>query len=589
MIYCEIFTETQQAESEVVLIKFKKVRWCNFLSTGNTPTEIQLDRSHTTQIVGENGAGKSTILDAISFALFGKPFRNVKKDQLVNSINNGKTVVELEFEIGDKSYQIRRGIKPALFEIYQNGELIDQNAAVREYQEYLETNIIKMNQKSFSQIVVIGSASYVPFMQLSAAHRREVIEDLLDLQVFSTMNALLKERISENKLDIQSTDYAITMAQQYIKLVNEGNDKIKQMDEDTIKSLVAKIEVEKQKATEKADRVKWTVAQIAEIKASHSERERIEAAAQSAGKYRQKQERIASELQKEIQFLEKNNDCPTCKQHITDEFKKKTLEEKESLIQDAILEIEKCDHVFDRIEDDLNKFIEDDNRIAALEADIHNTTFEIKTHAKVAKGYDDEIQRIRNRPSVDPIGEMQAEAKEKELAELLVRKESLLRDKDTLETAALLLKDGGIKAKIIKQYVPIMNKLINKYLAAMDFFVQFELDENFNETIKSRFRDEFSYASFSEGEKTRIDLALLFTWRTIARMRNSTTTNLLILDEIFDGALDSGGTDEFLKIINTIDGDNNTFVISHKTDQMYDKFHSIIKFEKYKSFSRIAP
>jgi len=327
---------------------------------------------------------------------------------------------------------------------------------------------------------------------------------------------------------------------------------------------------------------------IAQIKESHSERSRIEGAARSAREYQNKHARIASKLQNEVEFLEKHVDCPTCKQNITEEFRANTIKEKESIIMESILEMEKCDHVFDKIEDDLNRFIEDDNDIAAMEASIHNTTFEAKTHAKLAQTYMTEMDNIKNRTSVDPVAESQAKAKEKELADLIENKKQILKDKDTLETASLLLKDGGIKAKIIKQYVPIMNKLINKYLASMDFFVQFELDENFSETIKSRFRDEFSYASFSEGEKTRIDLALLFTWRAIARMRNSTTTNLLILDEIFDGALDSSGTDEFLKIINTIDGDNNTFVISHKTDQMYDKFHSIIKFEKYKSFSRIA-
>jgi DNA repair exonuclease SbcCD ATPase subunit len=571
------------------MIAFKKVRWKNFLSTGDCFTEVQLNRSHTTLIVGENGAGKSTILDAISFALFGKPFRSVKKDQLVNSINNGKTVVELEFAIGSKEYMIKRGIKPAVFEIYQDGVLVDQNAAVREYQEYLEDNILKMNQKSFAQIVVIGSASYVPFMQLTAAHRREVIEDLLDLQVFSTMNTLLKERITQNKQDIQSTDHSIMLAQQYIKIVNDNLEAMKRFDGESVAKLQQKIDEETEKAKNKMARVSEFKEIIAKIKESHKDRAKIEGAAKSAREHQNKHAKIASDLMKEVEFLEKHVDCPTCKQNITEEFRAKTIQEKELVIQNSIAEIEKCDHVFDKIEDNLNQFVEDDNQIAAMEAEIHNVTFEAKTHAKLVQSYMTEIESIKNRTSVDPVGELQAKSEQKKLDGLTETKKQLLKDKDTLETASLLLKDGGIKAKIIKQYVPIMNKLINKYLASMDFFVQFELDENFSETIKSRFRDEFSYASFSEGEKTRIDLALLFTWRAIARMRNSTTTNLLILDEIFDGALDSGGTDEFLKIINTIDGDNNTFVISHKTDQMYDKFHSIIKFEKYKSFSRIAP
>lgn len=571
------------------MINFKTIRWKNFLSTGDAFTEIQLNRSHTTLVVGENGAGKSTMLDAISFALFGKPFRSIKKDQLINSINNGKTLVEIEFSIGSKSYMIRRGIKPAVFEIYQDGELVDQNAAAREYQEYLETNILKMNQKSFAQIVVIGSASYVPFMQLTAAHRREVIEDLLDLQVFSTMNTLLKDRISENKQNIQSNDYSIMSAQQFISIVEDSQKTMNRMDEDSIRKIEVKVKEETEKFNRLREESEEHKASIQEIKDSHTDREKTEGVVRKASDYKKNQQRIASALLEEISFLEKHKDCPTCKQDIAEDFRATAIQEKNVLFEQATAEITKCENIIERFNAELDRYIDDDNEIAAMEARIHNIGYEMKTQAKLIQTYMEEIENIKNRKSVDPVGEMQAEHKKKELEGFIETKKRLLQEKDTIDVAALLLKDGGIKAKIIKQYVPIMNKLINKYLASMDFFVQFELDENFNETIKSRFRDEFSYASFSEGEKTRIDLALLFTWRAIARMRNSTTTNLLILDEIFDGALDSGGTDEFLKIINTIDGDNNTFVISHKTDQMYDKFHSIIKFEKYKSFSRIAP
>ena len=571
------------------MINFKSVRWQNFLSTGNQLTEISLNRNKSTLIVGENGAGKSTILDALSFSLYGKPFRNINKPQLCNSITQKNTLVECEFTIGNKEYLIRRGMKPDLFEIHQNGKLVNQSSNVKEYQEILESSILKMNHKTFGQIVVLGSANFIPFMQLPAQTRREVIEDLLDIQIFSVMNSILKEKSASNKTEISNVDYEINLSEQKIELYKVHIDNLKRNNEELI--------VEKQKLL-----IEWSAnietanqtindinQQINELNETISDKNKIEHKKRKALELERKLEEKIKILKRDIKFFQENDNCPTCSQEIQATFKETKIKKREdqlSNVNTALVELEK-----EIVDSDarINKIVEVVNKIDALNKKITENNNKIFSWNVSIANLNKEIDSIKNNTKIIDENSDQINSETKTLEEKCKLKESLLIDRKVLDASAVLLKDTGIKTKIIKQYIPIMNKLINKYLASMDFFVQFELNENFKETIKSRFRDEFSYDSFSEGEKMRIDLALLFTWRSISKMRNSASTNLLIMDEVFDSSLDSTGTEEFLKILNNLTNDTNVFVISHKGDQLYDKFHSVIKFEKHKNFSRIVP
>jgi DNA repair exonuclease SbcCD ATPase subunit len=568
------------------LITFKYVRWKNFLSTGNNFTEIQLDRSPTTLIIGENGAGKSTILDALCFGLFGKPFRLINKKQLINSVNGGSSIVEVEFNSSGKNVRVIRGIKPNKFEIYVNDKLINQDASARDYQKHLEQQILKLNYRSFTQVVILGSSTFVPFMQLPAKQRREVVEDILDIKIFSLMNFLLKRKNKELGEDIRNVEYQydltsekITLQEKFIKEVMENKSSIITENKSKVndnKLTIASKETEVNSLEEEKQRLSVDAEEKAEIENKIRKLGKTEAALTNK----------RGEHERQINFFKDSEDCPTCKQPIQEETKKVEVETRTQKIEEidsAILEIEKIE---------TKEQTRLDQIISALE-DIRKHDVEIaKIRSSIA-----ELERFNNKLEADIAkyeqGQISDEDKEK-LVELrgqikLIeeQKSKLNEDKFYVDVARELLQDSGIKTKIVKQYLPIMNKLVNTYLSSMDFFVQFNLDENFNETIKSRFRDEFSYASFSEGEKMRIDLALLFTWRAIAKMKNSTNTNLLILDEIFDSSLDGTGTDDFLKILNTFH-DQNVFVISHKGDTLYDKFRSIIKFEKVKNFSRIA-
>lgn len=570
------------------MIYFKKIRWMNFLSTGNVMTEIQLDRSKSTLIVGENGAGKSTMLDALYFALFGRPFRNINKPQLVNSITGKHALVEIEFSIGKKEYMIRRGIKPAVFDIFVDGELLNQNATAREYQDVLEKTILRMNPKSFGQIVVLGSANFVPFMQLPAQHRREVIEDLLDIQIFSIMNSLLKDKQIDNKTKSTDVDYKIDLCEQKIELhkkhietLNRNNAAIIKQKEKRIKEYQVAVAdlmaTNDQLATETAALSE----QIADFNTTSTKllkAKEIEKALK---------DRVAK-IDKEVKFFHDHDNCPTCKQGIDHDFKQQTIEKRS-------LKVEEIQDALNKLNDEYTKLETRISEIDAINIQIHELNGKISDNFRDIKFNNDYITNLRNEieelekehasdtSNLDELRELK-----KDLLDHKQLKEKLAFERQLHDVASYVLKDTGIKTKIIKQYVPIMNKLINKYLAAMDFFVQFELDETFNETIRSRFRDDFSYASFSEGEKMRIDLSLMFTWRAIAKLRNSASTNLLIMDEVFDSSLDSGGTEEFMKILDTLTADTNTFVISHKGDQLYDKFHSVIRFEKHSNFSRIA-
>ena len=568
------------------MINFKYVRWKNFLSTGNQPTEIQLDKNPTTLIIGENGAGKSTVLDALCFGLFGKPFRMISKSQLVNSINNAAAIVEIEFTIGTVEYKVIRGIKPNKFEIYQNGKMMNQEANVRDYQKILEQNILKLNYRSFTQVVILGSSTFVPFMQLKARHRREVVEEILDIQIFSTMNLILRGKLKALLEDIRDIDYQYELTSEKIHLQE---------------NLIADMKQNKTKIIEQKQKLIDTNA--AEIKSRVEEKLMIEQENTNllneitdrlqTEKKQEKLKQIRATLSEKLTSHEKmttfftdNEDCPTCEQHIDETFKEGMLVKNNKSIdklEDGLVKLKtELDNVFNRTGEI--------KKTTKMIADNQVSLAKINTSIKELEKFNVKLQTEIDQYTKDGVGINDTDkltTLAKEYVEIAKQRTKLKETKVYYEAARTMLTDTGIKTKIIKQYLPIMNKLINKYLTSMEFYVNFTLDENFEETIKSRYRDEFSYASFSEGEKMRIDLALLFTWRAIAKMKNSTNCNLLMLDEIFDSSLDGTGTDEFLKILNTLSGEN-VFVISHKQDALADKFRETIRFEKIRNFSHVA-
>jgi DNA repair exonuclease SbcCD ATPase subunit len=567
------------------MIFFRNVKWKNLLSTGNYFTEIKLDSTSNTLIVGNNGSGKSTMLDALCFALFGKAFRNINKPNLVNSINSKDTIVEVEFDAGNKSYKVIRGIKPNVFEIYQDGILLNQDSAARDYQEFLEKFILKLNYKSFTQIVILGSASFTPFMQLSASDRRSIIEDLLDIQIFSSMNGVVKERLSGNKDSVQSTKNDIEVTKKIYDVKKKHHDELQQDKEvkvneyaseiqscrETILTLhreINDLEREKKTYTEVCSQIPENEKKITALK-----------------KIESKIESKISEVGTDRGFYEHNADCPTCRQAITLESKERHMGELLSKQQELTSGLEELQ----------SKITEHETLLASLRSDeqkLHNIRIELATKQTGKAGLDAAIAKLEKQ--IADLQNTQNTQDGSELKELQETYESLqgnlkelLDEKSYYEAAATLLKDSGIKTKIIKQYLPIINKLVNKYLASLDFFVNFTLDESFKEVIKSRHRDDFSYHNFSEGEKQRIDMALMLTWRAVAKLKNSANTNLLILDEVFDSSLDTGGTEELMKILHMLEG-VNLYVISHKGDILHDKFANIIRFDKVKNFSRIV-
>ena len=568
------------------MIKFKYVRWKNFLSTGNQPIEIQLDKNPTTLIIGENGAGKSTILDALCFGLFGKPFRMIQKNQMINAINQSSTIVEIEFSIGTVQYKVIRGIKPNKFEIYQNDKLINLEANVRDYQKILEQQILKLNYRSFTQVVILGSASWAPFMQLKARHRREVVEEILDIQIFSTMNLLLRNKIKTLLEDINNIEHEhdlmqskIGMQESHIMSMRENKDKIIQQKQTVIKENES--ELLKRKAGEKElqDRNKELLnSMIGEDKVTEKKDKLKDIQFTLKDKYNRET--------KMITFFEENDECPTCEQEISKEFKIKKIQQNQESVN-------LLDEGLSKLTDEMSKVntkLKDYKNIAKLVRENEVSLAQLNTSIKELEKFNVKLQTEIDQYKTDGVEDSDIEklkVLKSDIQHISEQRDKLKEDKVYHEAARSMLTDTGIKTKIIKQYLPIMNKLINKYLTSMEFYVNFTLDENFEETIKSRYRDEFTYASFSEGEKMRIDLALLFTWRAVAKMKNSTNTNLLILDEIFDSSLDGTGTDEFLKILNTLSGEN-VFVISHKQDVLVDKFRSTIKFEKIRNFSHVA-
>tara|TARA_R110000737_G_scaffold353041_1_gene401892 strand:+ start:4847 stop:6556 length:1710 start_codon:yes stop_codon:yes gene_type:complete len=568
------------------MILFEKVRYKNILSTGNAWTEVFLNRSKSTLIVGDNGAGKSTMLDALTFALYGKPFRKINKSQLLNSVNNKGLEVEAYFTISGNTYFIKRGIKPVIFEVWKNGELLNQDAAARDYQTYLEDTILKLNYKSFGQVVVLGSSTFVPFMQLKAGERREVIEDLLDIQIFTTMNTLLKERVTANKTEITEIKYQIDLLENKITSSKAHNESIRKMKQIEVGKLKEKLREQVEFIEAEQAIVDTLLDEVADTTKGISDKSTVKKKLEELQTLDGELSNRLKSLRKEISFYEHNDNCPTCKQGIEHDFKTDTVSSNSSKAREIETARKQLGHRSLKVEERLTEISNTEDAINAKNLEVS----EHRANRKMALNSCGYIKNDLDETEKEVVAIDSSEIKDQEesLVSYHSKQNQLFDDKEILSVVSSMLKDGGIKTRIIKQYVPVMNKLIGKYLSAMDFFVQFELDENFNETIKSRFRDEFSYASFSEGEKLRIDLALLFTWRAVSKLRNSVSTNLLIMDEIMDSSLDSSGTEEFLKIIEELSSDSNIFIISHKGDQLFDKFHSVIKFEKVKNFSRIA-
>ncbi len=558
------------------------------MSTGNVWTNILLDKSPNTLVIGENGAGKSTMLDALCFALFGKPFRKINKPQLMNSVNQKDMIVETEFTIGNSRYRVRRGMKPNVFEIYKDDVMLNQTASVRDYQNHLEQNILKLNFNSFTQIVILGSSSFVPFMQLPTGARREIIEDLLDIKIFTAMNILLKERLQQNKNNLKDIKYKIDLEQEKLEVHQKYIDEMQSKNKERIDNLKAEIKKSETAISRLEDDISKNNSSVKDLQESVKDEESVQKKLNEILKIESKFEEKLKKLKKEIKFYQDNDHCPTCDQDINDEIKSKKVGQNES----KILEVNEA---FDKLQIELDKENQRLLDIMEINKDVQELLEKVSDGNNQISSLNKYINQLRTNidTEVDDVSDLKEENKKVNVIKKQIKghekkRESEIHEKELLDVAAELLKDKGIKTQIVRQYVPVMNKLVNKYLAAMEFFVSFELNENFEETIKSRHRDSFSYASFSEGEKMRIDLSLLLTWRAIAKMKNSTNTNLLILDEVFDASLDSNGCDEFLKLLNELGKETNVFVISHKGDVLQDKFRSVIKFEKHKNFSRIA-
>jgi DNA repair exonuclease SbcCD ATPase subunit len=569
------------------MIVFKTIRYKNFLSTGSAFTEIQLNKEKTTLVVGENGSGKSTILDALCFALFGKAFRNVNKPQLVSSINLKNCRVEVEFALGRREYKVVRGIKPTVFEIYQDNELLNQEAATKDYQKELEEKILKLNYKSFTQIVILGSASFTPFMQLPQGHRREIIEDILDIQIFSTMNTILKTKIANLKAEIALLENQITLGKQSVKLQKEY---IAKLEKDIQKKLVDnqnEIDRTQRDLANTSVLVSELQTECDDLKLSvKDEKSLVEKRADMNALMKTLTDRI-KKANESITFYEDHDNCPTCSQAISSDLKDVAIEKHTHKIDEIQTAISQLTDKVTALEAKIEEITQIKQKISEIQMTIieHNSDI-ISKQAVVKRLTEDNDKGSTNTEELDTARE-ELKTLAKEVLSVAEKKSTMSQDFYYMEAAATLLKDTGIKTKIIKQYIPVINKMVNKYLTAMDFFVSFELDEAFNESIKSRHRDDFTYASFSEGEKQRIDLALLFTWRAIAKMKNSVSTNLLLLDEVFDSSLDANGTDYVMNLLDTLDDDTHVFVISHKGDQLFDKFKNVIRVEKYQNFSRV--
>ena len=569
------------------MIRFKNVRWKNFLSTGNQWTQIEFEKNDTTLIIGANGSGKSTVLDALTFVLFNKPFRKINKPQLVNTTNEKDCKVEIEFDVGTRQYKVIRGIKPSVFEIWVDDKMMNQDAAAADQQKYLENNILKLNYKSFTQIVILGSAGFTPFMQLSAQNRRDVIEDLLDIRIFSSMNSIIKDKIRQNREEVK-----------LLSLKKDNlSDKV-DMQKGFINHLESEANQEVINKTAKIDEFKINITQISDhtktlTRVENGQRSKMEELSfdkskiKKLGGLRGKITQKVSTLTKELEFFESNTVCPTCTQSIKDEFRLNKIADAQSKEVELTQGLKDLEKAIKEEEERENQWIALSKEVSQLSHDISQNNTRISGIQQQIGDLGDEIQRITDQLQNRNTEHEKLNALQEQLNtvydQLVERKE----DSQYKEFVYSLLKDGGVKSKIIKKYLPLINKQVNKYLQMMDFYINFTLDEEFNEKVQSPIHEDFSYASFSEGEKMRIDLALLFTWREVAAFKNSTNTNLLIMDEVFDSSLDGFGTYEFLKIIRYVIKGANTFIISHK-DGLQDKFDNVIQFEKVKGFSRMV-
>ena len=569
------------------MIVFQNITWKNFLSTGNTPISVNLAEQPTTLIIGINGSGKSTLLDAICFALFNKPFRIIKKDQMVNTINNADTLVEINFNVGLKKYKIVRGIKPNIFEIYQDGVLINQDASTIDYQKHLEQNIMKLNYRSFCQVVILGSSLYEPFMKMRSRNRREVIEEILDIKVFHSMNLLLRSKQQDLTKDITTIRHQVDLIENKVNLQEQHYNDLQGRDKGAI-------EVKKEESEKAHSHKRDYMFRIESLNKELAENEKKllgkPLSKEKFTKLHKLEAKIDQNLKthkKTLKFFEDNTNCPTCTQEIEQGFRQtKVNEEKDAVVklQDGY---KKLLSEITKTEEEVLGFDNIAGKVRIIETNVAKLT----TSVDEIKRHTDRIQDEIDKLSIEDAGGLNIKEEiaklKRELVDAKVQRDNVIEEKKYIDILRQIVDDSGARAQIIKKYLPVMNTLINNYLQSMDFFVSFHLDEEFNETVKSRHMDSFNYNNFSEGEKMRIDLSLLFTWRSIAKMKNSVNTNLLILDEIFDSSLDGQGTDDFFKIIKTLSKEN-VFIISHKGDIMFDKFTNIIKMEKYQKFTRIA-
>ena len=569
------------------MIYFKKLRWRNFLSTGNQFIEVDLAKAPSTLIIGTNGAGKSTMLDALCFSLFNRAFRDIKKEQLVNTINQNDCEIEVEFETSNKKYKVVRGIKPNKFEVYCNNVLLNQDASNIDYQNMLEQNILKCNYRAFCQVVILGSTSYEPFMHLRARYRREVVEEILDIRVFSHMDLLLRQKQGELGKAVVDVRHRYDLMTEKYELQKKHFEEIQNRDNTDIEDRREQLKENEQSNYEYNQKLQLLNEKIISTKAEIWGSEKVFKKEKELDKLETKIEHKLEKEKRDVEFFEKNDNCPTCTQPIDLRFKQTEIYEGKKKISELEEGLQQLSAEMGKTQEQIKQYKAVEKKLNDLDisvAKINTSISEINRHSN---RLDTEIAKLENTDNNSNAIQKELEQIKEDLKLVNVEKNKAVEEKKYIDIAREILNDTGVKANIIRKYVPIINNLINQYLQSMDFFVNFQLDQEFNETIKSRFRDTFNYNSFSEGEKLRIDLALLFTWRTIAKMKNSTNTNLLILDEIFDSSLDGQGTEDFFKILKTLTNEN-TFIISHKGDILFDKFTSIIKFEKYKNFTRIA-
>ena len=568
------------------MIIFEKIRWKNFLSTGNVFSEIDLTSARTNLIVGSNGAGKSTILDALTFSLFGKPFRKISKSMLINSINEKDCIAEIEFRIGKMEYKVVRGMKPTKLEIYCNGQAWNQQSSVNEQQKIFENTVLKMNFKSFTQIVVLGSSTFVPFMKLPSPQRRDIIEDILDIQVFSTMNVLLKDKMKENNVELRDIDYQLDLLKDKIEIQKQNMLSLQQRTQEEIDRKLDKVKEYKKTEEQGVEEVSILTQEIGKLNEEMQEYSKSNAKLQKLNTYLIKLTHKLNTCKKEHKFFEDNHVCPTCTQELSEDFRNEKLEAGQTRVDEMNVGYDDLQKAISEEQERFSKFTELSTEVNNINTTISQTNFQLTTIRKQIDDLNDEVKELEgnNIDKKAELNKLQLLVNSKK--EFSKQHADLKEDRDVLTTAGQLLKDNGIKTRIIKTYLPTMNKLINDFLQRMEFYVNFTLDENFEEIIKSRYRDVFSYDSFSEGEKARIDIALLLTWRSIAKLKNSVDTNLLILDEIFDGSLDQSGTSDLGWILRNFDENTKVFVISHKQN-LDDKFDRTITVEKSKNYSTL--